>query len=72
MEQATPGALPLAIDDAIDRGMKRNLQMELSRQNEQYVHGQLLAVKNELLPSMTAKAQTGTQEINLAALGFNP
>ena len=72
VEQATPAALPLTIDDAIGRGMKRNLQMELSRQNERYVHGQVLTVKNELLPSMTAKAQTGTQEINLAALGFKP
>jgi outer membrane protein TolC len=72
VEQATPGALPLSLDDAIERGMKRNLQMELSRQNERYVHGQVLTVKNNLLPSMTAKAQTGTQEINLAAMGFKP
>jgi outer membrane protein TolC len=72
VEQATPGALPLSLDDAIERGMKRNLQMELSRQNERYVHGQVLTVKNSLLPSMTAQAQTGTQEINLAALGFKP
>jgi outer membrane protein TolC len=72
VERATPGALPLSLDDAIERGMKRNLQIELSRQNERYVHGQLLTVKNSLLPSMTAKGQTGTQEINLAALGFKP
>ncbi len=72
VEQATPGALPLSLDDAIERGMKRNLQIELSQQNERYVHGQVLTVKNSLLPSMTAQAQTGTQEINLAALGFKP
>ena len=72
VEQATPGPLPLSMDDAIERGLKRNLQIELSQQNERYVHGQLLTVKNSLLPSMTAKAQTGTQEINLAALGFKP
>jgi outer membrane protein TolC len=72
VEAATPGPLPLSLDDAIDRGMKRNLQIELSRQNERYVHGQVLTVKNSLLPSMTAQGQTGTQEINLAALGFKP
>src|ERR1700679_883950 len=55
VEQATPGALPLSLDDAIERGMKRNLQMELSRENERYVHGQVLTVKNDLLPSMTAQ-----------------
>lgn len=72
VEQATPGALPLSLDDAIERGMKRNLQIELGQQNERYVHGQLLTVKNSLLPGMTAQAQTGTQEIDLAALGFKP
>jgi outer membrane protein TolC len=72
VEQATAGPLALSLDDAIERGLKRNLQIELNQQNERYVHGQLLTVKNSLLPSMTAQAQTGTQEINLAALGFKP
>ncbi len=72
VERATPGALPLSLDEAIDRGMKYNLQMQLSVQNERAVHGQVLTVENNLLPSLTAKAQTGTQEINLAALGFKP
>jgi outer membrane protein TolC len=36
------------------------------------VHGQVLTVVNNLLPSVTAKANTGTQEINLAAMGFKP
>jgi outer membrane protein TolC len=72
VEKATPGALSLSLDDAIERGQIHNLQMELSRQNERLVHGQVLTVKNNLLPSLTAVAKTSTQEINLAALGFKP
>lgn len=72
VERATPGALALSLDDAIERGLKRNLQMELSQQNERAVHGQVLVVKNNLLPSLTAEAKTSTQEINLAAMGFKP
>jgi outer membrane protein TolC len=70
VERATPGAMPLSLDEAIDRGLKHNLQMELVIQNERLVHGEQLTVANELLPSLTAKAQTEAQEINLTALGF--
>jgi outer membrane protein TolC len=71
VERGVPGALPLSLDDAIARGLKKNLQIELNEQNERTVHGEVLEVKNNLLPSLTAKATTGTQQINLAALGFN-
>jgi hypothetical protein len=70
VERATPGAMPLSLDEAISRGLKRNLQMELVVQNERLVHGELLTVENNLLPSLTASAQSEAQEINLAALGF--
>jgi outer membrane protein TolC len=70
VERATPGAMPLSLDEAIDRGLKHNLQMELVVQNERMVHGEVLTVANNLLPSLTAKGQTETQEINLAAMGF--
>ena len=56
VEKATPGAMPLSLDDAIDRGLKRNVQMELVVQNERLVHGELLTVENNLLPSLTASA----------------
>lgn len=72
VEQATPSALPLSLDDAIDRGVQHNLEMELARQNQRIVHGQVLTVANNLLPSVTAEAFTETQMINLAALGFKP
>jgi outer membrane protein TolC len=72
VDHATPGALPLGLDDAIERGQKRNLQMVLSIQNQRMVHGQVLTVENDLLPSLTVQGNVETQEINLAALGFNP
>ena len=71
-EQARPEAMPLSLDEAIELGLKHNLQLELARQNQRSVHGQVLTVANNLLPSLTAKASTGTQEINLAAMGFKP
>jgi outer membrane protein TolC len=72
VEQGTPGALPLSLDDAIARGEKRNLQMLLAVQNERLVRGQVLTVKNSLLPNLTAKGEIEAQQINLAALGFKP
>jgi outer membrane protein TolC len=72
VERATPGALPLSIDEAIDRGLKENLAVKLQVQNQRLVHGQVLAVENNLLPTLTAVAKTSTQQINLAAMGFNP
>jgi outer membrane protein TolC len=72
VERATPGALPLSLDEAIDRGEKRNLQLLLTQQNERMVRGEVLTVKNNLLPSLTAKGALEAQQIDLAALGFRP
>jgi outer membrane protein TolC len=72
VQQATPGALPLSLDDAIARGEKYNLQMLLVIQNERMVRGELLTVENNLLPSLTAKGYLEAQQIDLAALGFRP
>ena len=70
--QSTPGTLPLSMDDAIERSFTGNLQMQLALQNTRAVRGQISVVSNNLLPNMTADFKTGTQEINLAALGFKP
>jgi outer membrane protein TolC len=72
IEQATPGALPLSLDDAIDRGTKRNLQMLLATQTDRAVRGQILAAIYALMPNMKATLTTSANEINLAALGFKP
>ncbi|MEO6807046.1 MAG: TolC family protein [Edaphobacter sp.] len=72
VEQATSGAMPLSLDDAIARGEKRNLQMLLVIQNERMVRGEVLTVENNLLPGLTAKGAIEAQQIDLAALGFKP
>jgi outer membrane protein TolC len=72
VEQARLDVLPLSLDEAIELGLKHNLQIELARQNQRVVHGQVLTVENNLLPSLTASATSGAQEINLAAMGFKP
>jgi len=72
VERATPGALPLSLDDAVDRGLKYNLSIKLDSENQRRVHGLGLTVKNNLLPSMTAEASSSAQQIDLAALGFKP
>ena len=70
--QATPGALALGLDDAVERSLHGNLNMQLALQNTRAVRGQVSALTNNLLPNMTADLTTGTQMINLAALGFKP
>ncbi len=69
-QQATPGVLPLSLDDAIARGEDQNLNVKLARENQLTVHGQILAVGNALLPNMNIVATSSAQQINLAALGF--
>jgi outer membrane protein TolC len=71
-QPATPGAMPLSLDDAVALGLKHNLQILLAQSTEKAVRGQTLSVVNYLLPNLKASASTGTQEIDLAALGFKP
>jgi outer membrane protein TolC len=72
IELPQSGPLQLSLDDAIALGLSRNLRILYDRANQREVKGDELGVINALLPSLTFKAQTGTQEINLAALGFKP
>ena len=72
VQQPTPGALPLSIDDAIGTGLQRNLEVKLGLENERRVRGLERTVANNLLPTVEAQLYTRTQEINLAAMGFKP
>ena len=72
VEQATPGALALSLDNAIERGLKNNLQVQLANETERAVKGEILAAIYALLPNLKAKAYTQTTEIDLAAMGFKP
>ena len=72
VERASGGPLSLSIDQAIALGLQHNLQVELGRQNEARVRGEVLTVENALLPTLTAQAYTSARELNLAAMGFKP
>ena len=72
VDRPTPGALPLSLDDAIARGEKHNLRQLLVIQNERVVGGQMLTVKNNLLPNLTADGVLQARQIDLEALGFRP
>ena len=72
VERASSGPLPLTLDDAVNRGLSHNLQIQLASQTEQSIQGQILGVFFNLLPNLRATAYTRTQEINLAAMGFKP
>jgi outer membrane protein TolC len=56
VEPAFPGPLPLSLDDAIDRGLKHNLQILLANQTERAVQGQISTVFYQLLPNLKATA----------------
>lgn len=70
--EPTPQAIPLSLDDAVDRGVRQNLQMKLATQAEESIHGEILSVGNYLLPDLQAKAYTSAEELDLAAMGFKP
>jgi outer membrane protein TolC len=70
--QATSGVKPLSIDDAIAMAIDHNLAMVEARDQEQSVKAKQLVSLQPLLPTVTAQADTGAHQINLAALGFGP
>lgn len=72
IQPETPGALPLSLDDAVSRGVRQNLQVQLAGETERSVRGQILSVGNNLLPNLKATAYTNATSINLAAMGFKP
>ncbi len=65
-----PGVMPLSLQDAIDRGLKRNLGVLLSNTDIRSARGQRWEQLSELLPHVTAAPYVAASEINLAQLGF--
>ena len=70
VQQASADPLPLGLDDAIERGLSRNLQVQLANEAERSVRGQISTVFYQLMPNVKAVAYTRAQEIDLAAMGF--
>jgi outer membrane protein TolC len=69
--QPTGGVKPLTLDEAIAMGIEHNLALVEAREQEQSVKAQSLASLQPLLPTVTAQADSGAHQINLAALGFS-
>ena len=72
LEHAQAAPLALSIDDAISIGLARNLRLRTDVQNQRIVKGDFLLVANALIPTLELNAASSTQEVNLAAMGFNP
>ncbi|MBV8674572.1 MAG: TolC family protein, partial [Acidobacteriaceae bacterium] len=68
---ATPGVKPLSLDDAIRLGIENNLALTLARFNQSSAQAQKLQLANDLLPNLSAHAETGLHQLNLRAAGFN-
>ena len=69
-EKANGGVLQLTLDDAIQRGLKRNLGLILTGQNKQSASGQRLQELQGLLPTVDASFKEAVSQINLAADGL--
>jgi outer membrane protein TolC len=67
----TDGVKPLTIDEAIGMGIEHNLALIEAREQEQSAKAQSLVSLQSLLPTVTAQADSGAHQINLAALGFS-
>jgi len=65
-----PGALPISLLDAIDRGLKQNLGLLLSNADTQLARGQRWEQLSALVPHVTAGPYIDVSEINLTELGF--
>ncbi len=68
---ASPEVRQLSIDDAIRMGIDHNLALVEARDQEKEVQAQALESLQPLLPAITARAESGAHQINLAAEGFN-
>jgi outer membrane protein TolC len=69
--QPTDAVKPLALDEAIRMGIEHNLALVEAREQEQTAKAQRLTSLQSLLPTITANADLGAHQINLAALGFS-
>src|SRR5580698_4137274 len=67
----TDGVKPLTIDQAIGMGIEHNLALIEARQQELGAKAQTSESLQSLLPTVSAQADSGAHQINLAALGFS-
>ncbi len=70
LPQVTPGVIDISFSDAIDRGLRRNLGLVLSRETTLMSQANQQLARSVLLPNITAQVTETVQQINLQALGF--
>jgi len=69
--QSVPSALPLSLNDAIERGLRQNLGLLLASDEIPSARGQWWKSLSELLPNLTTSTSESVQQINLATVGLN-
>jgi outer membrane protein TolC len=65
-----PGVLQITLQDAMDRGLKQNLGLLLSRADVRSARGQRWQQLSALLPHVTAEPYIADSKINLSELGL--
>ncbi len=65
-----PGMLPLSLDDAIQRGLRHNLGVILTSQNQLSARATQLGQLQSLLPTITASIKESDQQTDLQAEGL--
>lgn len=68
--EASSNILSLSLRDAINRGLRQNLALSISTEENQAVRAQRVRTLAELMPNVSAYAGEAVQQINLAAFGF--
>lgn len=69
-EKLVPGVLQLSLQNAIDRGLKRNLGLLLSNADIRSARGQRWEQLSNLLPHVTASPYVADSKSNLSEVGF--
>jgi outer membrane protein TolC len=67
----TDAVKPLGLDEAIRMGIEHNLALVEAREQELRAKARTLNSLQPLLPTITAQADSGAHQINLAAEGFS-
>ena len=70
-EKLVPGVVQLSLKDAIDRGLRQNLGLLLSRADTRSARGERWEQLSALLPHVTAGPYLADSKINLGELGFS-
>jgi outer membrane protein TolC len=68
--KVVPGILPLSLQDAIDRGLRQNLGLLLSRADTRVARGQRWEQLSALLPHVTASPYVADSKANIDQAGL--